>query len=323
MNRDTRRRHVADIRRLAQQAGARMEAAPVAYPLGPPTYSGNQLTVDTALEQPARITRRISDLTLQRFIVSAIFYSGPAPGGGAIVYDQTLLNDLYTSRAAERVGPGDEFPLVTSERQAPKVALVEKWGGKVFVTDEARDRNNIVQFNNEITKLGNTLVRTINARAVEVLEAAITAMSGATTFVGQNWSAAVTVGVSPTPNAQMPAADFAKAQLAAEVDELGVVYDLWLLNPAQDMALHLAYGSDYAAVLASHGISVFVSNRVPAGTAYAVARGQVGGISIEKPLGTETWREPKTERTWVQSSVRPAMYVTDPLAIRKVTGLAG
>jgi hypothetical protein len=59
------------------------------------------------------------------------------------------------------------------------------------------------------------------------------------------------------------------------------------------------------------------------GTAYVVATGQVGELRIEKALGTETWREEKTQRTWVQSDVRPVMYVTNPYSIKKVTGLDG
>lgn len=297
--------------------------APVTFPLGPPTYSGNTLTVDTALQQPTRITRRIADLTLQRFITSAVFATGGGVTGGAVVYDQATLNDLYLDRDVERVGPGDEFPLVTSSRQAPKVALVEKWGGKFFITDEARDRNDSTLFNQQVTKLANTIVRRVNTRAVETLDAAITALGGAGTFQGNDWSAVVTSGSAQSSAPDWPAADFAKAAMLAEVDELGVVYDLWLLNPQEAMNLAVVYGSGLADVLASNGISTYVSNRIPAGTAYVVARGQVGELRVEKALGTETWREGRIESTWVQSSVRPVMYVTDPFAVRKVTGLAG
>jgi hypothetical protein len=70
------------------------------------------------------------------------------------------------------------------------------------------------------------------------------------------------------------------------------------------------------------GIDLYSSNRVPAGTAYVVASGQVGEMRVEKPLGTETWREPEEEKTWVQSSVRPVMYVTNPFSVLEVTGIA-
>jgi hypothetical protein len=41
----------------------------------------------------------------------------------------------------QNVEPGAEFPLVTFDRPTPLVKQVEKFGGKFFVTDEAKDRN--------------------------------------------------------------------------------------------------------------------------------------------------------------------------------------
>jgi hypothetical protein len=68
---------------------------------------------------------------------------------------------------------------------------------------------------------------------------------------------------------------------------------------------------------------VFVTNRVAAGTAYAVAQGQVGEMRIEQPLETETWYEEKTQRFWTQSSVRPLFFIDNRFAVIKLTGLAG
>lgn len=297
--------------------------APVSYPLGPPTYQGNTLTVDTALQQPTRITRRIADLTLQRFIVSEIFATGGSVSGGAVVYDQALLNELYLERDVERVNPGDEFPVVTSVRQAPRVAEVEKWGGKFWITDEARDRNDTTSFNNQVTQLGNTIVRKVNTRAVETLEAAITGLGGAGVITGNDWSSVVTSGTSQSDASAWPGADFAKAQLVADQEELGVEFNLWLVNPQEKANFHISYGSAAADVLSANGVAMFASNRIAPGTAYVVERGAVGEIRVEKALGTETWREQKTERNWVQASVRPVMYVTNPYSVKKVVGLGG
>jgi hypothetical protein len=300
--------------------------APVQYPLGPPVVSNvTVLTVDMALNQPNRITRRIADLALQRFIVSRIFSTGgTAVNGGAIMYEQALVNELYTDRDVERVAPGGEFPIVGASRRGPKVAEVEKYGGKFQTTDEARKRNDTVWFNNQVTMLSNTIVKKVNTRAVAELDAAIAALGGAGTFTGNDWSAVITNGSSATNNADMPAADFAEAQMLAEQDELGVAYDLWIVNPQEMAALVVIYGEKLPGVLAAAGIKeVFPSNRVTAGTAYAVARGQVGFLEYEQGLGTETWRDPETESWWTQSSVRPVMGITNPMSIRKVTGLAG
>lgn len=297
---------------------------PVSYPLGAPIVTGGTLTVDTALNQPGRITKRLADLTLQKFIVDKIFSSsGASVAAGAIIYDQVAANELYLKRDVEQRAPGDEYPLVGGERREPKVATAEDWGGKFFVTDEARSRNNVAVFNNDVTQLANTIVRKVNQRAIATLDAAIAAVGGVAVVPGHDWSDVTLSGNSPTPNNERPAADFAAVQLAADTEELGVVYDLWLVNPVEYHNLTVAYGEMLAAVLQSANIELFASNRVPSGTAYAVARGAVGFLDYEKQLQTEAWREPKQRLTWVQSFVMPIMGVTNPYSIKKVTGLAG
>lgn len=299
-------------------------AAPVAYPLGAPELTENVLTVDTALNEPERITQRISDITLQRFIVDRIFASqGLTVAAGAVIYDQAVENELYTNRDVERRMPGDEYPIVGANRRAPKVATSEDWGGKFFFTDEARRRNDVVHLDNQTTQLANTIVKKTNTRAILELEAAIASLGGQGVVTGHNWSAVVTAGTNASTAGVYPAADFALAQLGADREELGVIYDLWLVNPQEAANLKTVYGSSYAEVLASHGIEIFPSNRVVAGTAYAVARGQVGFLDYEQGLATETWREPKNKVTWVQSSVVPIMGVTNPFSIKKIVGLAG
>lgn len=299
-----------------------MPTAPVAHPLGPPSLSGSDITVDLMLNQPTRITRMIMDLTLQRFIADRIFASAGGVTGGAVVYDQATENELYASRDVERVAPGAEFPLITSERLVPKVAEVEKWGGKTFITDEARERNQSVVFTNHMRQIANTIVRKINQRAIEELEASITLTSQK--FDGNDWGDVTTAGTSADSAEKYPLRDFAHADALAEQDELGISYNLLLLNPQEYEQLVILYGvAGLRSLLADIGKSVYVSNRVTAGTGYFIAEGQVGELRTEKPLGTETWREEKTERTWVQSSVRPVMYVTNPYAVLKVEKLAG
>src|SRR6476659_10222312 len=131
------------------RAGGMAEALvdnPVAHPLGPPTVSGTTFSVDLALNNPTRVTRTLMDLTLQRFFADRVFTNSGGVSGGAVVYDELLANDLYLNSDIAYVNPGDEFPMVVGQRRAPKVAEVEKWGGKFFVTVEARDRNDASVF---------------------------------------------------------------------------------------------------------------------------------------------------------------------------------
>jgi hypothetical protein len=298
--------------------------APVSYPLGAPTLTGNTLTVDMALKQPGRITKRLADLTLQKFIVDKIFAStGTSVASGAIIYDQLTKNELYTNRDIELRGPADEYAIVGSDRQAPKVATSEDWGGKFWISDSARSRNDIAFFNNQVTMLANTIVRKVNARAVATLEAAIAALGGAGVVPGHDWSNVTLTGTSPTPNNARPLADFKNVQLAADVEELDVTYDLWIMNPQEVANFYIAYDTGAADVLKASGVQLFGSNRVAAGTAYAVATGTVGFLEYEQQLQTEYYREAKTKRNWVQSSVMPIMGVTNPYSVKKITGLAG
>jgi phosphohistidine swiveling domain-containing protein len=302
--------------------------AQVAHPLGPPTVSGTSITVDMMLKQPVRITRMIMDMTLQRFVADRIFSSGGGVTGGAVVYDSVEANDAYASRDVERIAPGAEFPIITSARRAPGVAEVEKWGGKVWIADEAKDRNDSILFTNQLRQLSNTIVRKINARAIQVLEAMFTAYPSRVVVskaqpVG-GWDAVTPYGATPSAPGTWPAADFAMAAEVAETDELGIRYDLWILNPVNYTDLLLLYGGDgIQELLSTLGLEIYVTNRVVANTAYVVAQGQVGQMRTEQALRTETWREPNRERTWVQSGVRPLMFVDNRFAALKVTNLKG
>jgi hypothetical protein len=310
------------FKRSGRKICASTYPAAIYHPLGPPVVVGTTITVDTALKSPTRVTRTLMDLTLQRFFADRVLTNAGGVTGGAVVYDELQANDLYLTRDIERVEPGMEFPLVTSERRIPKVALVEKWGGKFYTTDEARDRNNISEYTRHIRQLANTIVRKINQRAVETLEAAIT--SGSRTVTGRNWSTVVTAG-SAASNANLwPARDFMLAQTQAETEELGMVYDLWIMNPQEYMNLATIYGSTLADLLNSLGLDIYVTNRVAPGTAYVCAAGQVGEMRVEQGLATETWRDGRgTQKTWTQSSVRPLWFVDNKFALLKFTGLNG
>lgn len=301
-----------------------MPVSPVAYPLGPPVIANNGLTVDLALKQPGRINKRLSDITKQKFIANEIFGSAnTTTTTGAVIYDVITINQLYTKNDVEQRGPGDEYPMVQGERLQPKVAQSEDWGGKFWMEDGAVRRNDIGEMNRLTDQLGNTLVRKVNQRTVAVLEDVIAGLGGAGVIPGSDWGDVTLTGNDPTPNTERPFADIIRAQLAADVEELGYVYNVWVMNPAQYADLRIAYGPDIKAILDDADISTFVSNRVTAGSAYAAVRGGVGFLGYEQMLTTETWREPRTKRNFVQSSVLPIMGVTDPYAVKKVTGLAG
>jgi hypothetical protein len=294
------------------------------YPLALPTVSGNNISVDIMLNEPTRITNYLSDLTLRGYWADKVFSPAGGVSGGAILYSQLMTNDLFTApgRDVQNVEPGAEFPLVTFERPVPLVKPVEKFGGVFFVTDESRDRNDPMMLQQGAQRLANTISRRIHTNAVNEIDAQITALAGsAQTATSNDWSAVVTGGAGQTNATGWPAADFAKVQLLADQKELGVQFDTWILNPVNASEFKIAYGNAWEEVLRDNNITFVVTNRVTVGSAYVIESGQVGQMRLEKPLTTETWREQKTQRNWVQSDVRPVFVITNPFGIAKVTGL--
>ena len=291
------------------------------YPFGTATASGNAVTVDMMLNGPTRVTRAVSDVALQNFWADRLFSTPGGVEGGAVLYDVLTANDLYPTRDVQNVEPGAEFPILTFDRPTPLVAQVEKFGGKFFVTDEARDRNDQTQMRNGVRKIANAVNKGLHTRAVAVVDAAATTYSR-TLAAANTWTTSTTTVASSLTSVLGPAAVFASVQLQADTDELGVQFDSFIVNPTQASKFTMFYGANnWRQILADSNLTMYSSNRVTAGTAYFFEEGGVGEMRFEKPLGTETWREQATERTWVQSSIRPVMYVTNPYSLLKVTGL--
>ena len=297
----------------------------VPYPLAGPVVSGTEVTVDMMLNQPTRIDRYLSDLTLQGFFADKIFPNAGSVTGGAVLYNQLLANDLYATRDVDFVQPGAEFPIVDFSRPTPRTAQVEKFGGKFFVTDEASRRNDATLLRQGVQKLANTIQRKIHTRALQVLDDEWAALGAdAQVIAGSSWQAATTTTNHTSTPASSAAATFQLVQLVADQRELGVSFDTYIVNPADAMHFKMAYGNQWQSVLDDNGISQFiVTNRQPKGWAWALQGGTVGEMRLEVPLNTRTWEDSDgREVTWVQSSVRPVFYVTNPYSIAKVTGLS-
>jgi len=298
------------------------ETAPLTFPIGGPDVDGNRVTVDLLANQPTRITRLISNLALVRFFVDRILVIGGDVSGGAVLYDQATVNELYTTRDVQRVEPGEEFPLVTTDRQQPRTAQVEKFGGKFPITDEARARNNIVTINNAIRRLSNTIQRKMQQRALTEIYAAIEEHTRYATVT--SWSDALSIAEAARTRGSEPGAAFGAAAREAAENELGYTYNILILNPQEEESLVTFYGPDKVdAVLSGYGITDrFATPRIAAGRALLAAEKQVGEMRLEKPLGEETWRDKDgREQDWYQASIRPVVYVTDPFAFLELRGL--
>jgi hypothetical protein len=255
--------------------------APVSYPLGAPTLVGNTLTVDTALKQPGRITKRIADLTLQKFIVDRIFASSGDHGRRARHLRPGDDEPALHEPEPERRMPGDEYPIVGAPRTAPQVALSEDWGGKFFVTDEAVRRNDRVYFDNQVTAAGEH--------------------DGAGSTPRRSSARGGDRRTRRRGHVRRPQLGGRRHRrlLADERDRLagGGLRERPARRGRRRARRHLrpvdrepaaegdagdVYGAGLADVLASFGIEIFASNRVAAGTPTRSPRGQVGFLDYEQ-----------------------------------------
>jgi hypothetical protein len=303
-----------------------MPPAPVTFPLGPPSISGNLITVDQALANPTVITREIAQLAQQRFFASRVFSDAGGVEGGAVLYElpPSTATDLFAERGVQEVEPGTEFPILTFLRGVPVLAKPRKIGGKWPVTKEAKKRNNVRTIQRAMVQSANTIALTLDAMAVAVLNAAITGNSRQ--VAGQSWATAAAVTNQNASGTNQPIADLLAARQTVELEQRGHTLDSILIHPNQELSLGqiaARAGTTIDQILATAGITSWYSSpRVTAGTAILYEAGAVGGWANEFPLAEETWYEPEEQTDWYQWSVSPAMFVDDPYALEQLTGIA-
>jgi hypothetical protein len=287
-----------------------------------PELSGRRLTVDTALNQPTMIRARIAELADDQILLPKFFRTlGAKVEGGGMLYSVIQASDFFTSDVEKR-NARSEYRVVEGVDPEPKLAVVEDWGGKFQVGIEEITRNDINYLDQQTTQLANTIARKLDVRAMAELTSAVT---GANVVPGHDWGELVTVGplADITPSAELPTADLSAAQLASDLQELGVTHDLLVVHPAQAHDLRVAYGDRLQSMLDSAGVGLFVNPRVTAGTAWAIESGMVGTVGFEFPLTVDVWEDKPTRSWWVQAYVVPAFGVDRPFAAKKLTGLAG
>ncbi|KUH89800.1 major capsid protein [Mycobacterium sp. IS-1556] len=283
-----------------------------------PELNGRRLTVDVALKTPTILRNRIAELADDQILLPKFFHQlGAQVQGGGMLYSVVQASDFFTSDVEKRT-PGAEYKVVEGVEPEPKLALVEDWGGKFQVTDEQRIRNDVSYLDQQTTQLANTITRKLDVAAMNAITAAVT---GANVVVpASNWENLVFVGpeANLTPSDARPTAHFSMAQLASDLQELGVTHDLLIVNPQQAHELRVAYADGLDDMLKSAGLEMFSNPRIPAGEAYVVETGMVGTVGFEAPLTVDVWDDRSTRSRWVQAYAVPAFAVDRPYAAKKI-----
>lgn len=287
-----------------------------------PTLTGRTLSVDAALKHPTAIRDQIAKIADAQLVAGNFFHSVGTPiEGGGLLYNVIKASDQYSSDVEQRA-PGQEYKVVEGVDPEQRLARVEDWGGKFKISDEQRDRNDVSYLDMQTTQLANTIARKLDTRALAVLLDALD--DPGSTVAGHSWGTLVLDGPLDTITASgsRPTADFAAAQLAADLEELGVVHDVLVVHPTQAAALRTAYAENLSKMLEAASLKLVTNVLVPIGSAFVAQTGEAGVIAFEKPVTVTTWRDEATRSTWVQSYAVPAFAVNKPSAVKLINGLA-
>lgn len=305
---------------------------PVTYPGG-----GPRVTVEALLRQPQLIARRLNDLTTQRFVADRILTRGTADqvAGGAALYQKS--ESIYTDRDAEEVGVRARYPRAGWTEQV-FAAAVKKYGLEVPITDEQKRRNQLDVVARAQQKISNSLVKFVDTIAMNMILADVDVQTFA---ASGDWSTAATDVV----------ADLAKARMFIQQIGEGYVADTLIVNDAQELDLivdadirnALPREGQMNAVLAGTAVpilglrQILVTDRLAAGTALVLAAGTIGTIADEQPMADEgyrtynpganaapvyvkVYREDGRDESIVRGARFPAMWLSEPKAIVKITG---
>jgi hypothetical protein len=148
---------------------------PYAFPAGAPTLSGDLLTISRFLDDPARITRRMRDWRDLRFVSDQLLTQRFRSQGGAVLYDTS--EPFITDRAVESVAPGSEYPYANTTTGTAGLAAIQKWGQKVFLSDEQIKRKSypMDEYDRQAKKVVNSVIKQVDTIAMAAIGTAITA----------------------------------------------------------------------------------------------------------------------------------------------------
>lgn len=148
---------------------------PYAFPAGAPTLSGDLLTISRFLADPARVLRRVRDWRDLRFVSDQLLTQRFRTQGGAVLYD--LTEPSITDRAVESVAPGSEYPYANTTTGTAGVAAVQKWGQRLFLSDEQIKRKAypMDETDRQTRKLVTTIIKQVDTISMSAIGTAITA----------------------------------------------------------------------------------------------------------------------------------------------------
>lgn len=235
-------------------------------------------------------------------------------------FTQLSPEDMQVDGIAARK-EGSEYPMVRITPGDLQPLQSDDIGGKFRVSDEARDAGVTTIINDGIGLIVQGIRDRLDDMVIAALEQAAASTSHGLQTVTTSWQDVQLAGATPTNPNDTPLAHLVGAQTTIRLNGLMNRGDMLVINPVDEAALKIVYGSQYAEMLAGLGIEIVLSNRVPVNAAYLVGTAGLGGIVSRNGLTSETWRDPAIRSTWIQCYLEPAVYISRPANVVHLLGI--
>jgi len=303
----------------------------VAQPLGGATVQGTKVTVDTYVNPPTKIPARIRNLVAadEGYFIERVFGTlGAEVQGGAVIVEETFPDDFFLpeDESIAPRAPGAEAPRLGSTRHEPKVKRPESWSGSIEVTDEARQRNNVLAVQRQFTQAANTFSDVVQRRGIEVLLDAVDDW-GRVGEAKVNWREAHTGGLVNVDPQKMPGWDLGWVVKQFKDDKVGVRPDTAIMNTTDAVYFRTLYDGtmgrmNFDAVLKAYGIMTLIDTPlIEEGEVLFVKAGAPGVIAWELPLGQEKERAARRKTDVYVLECRPVYAAFDASAVWKIEGI--
>jgi hypothetical protein len=234
-----------------------------------------------------------------------------APGwtvqGGAVKWAMNRPGQHFLAdgkRPAPRA-PGSEAPILAGERIRPDLAYPENLSGRIEVTDEARQDNDVMDVQRTFRQTANTFADIMQGTGEAALDGLVEAedrvlWGGTGTFT--DWAASPIV--NSTTAMPFPGREFTRVRTTFVKEQGGVQPDTLVWHPDDAELFYNIYGDRAGEILSLHKFTrVLMTVRRTAGERLYLKSGQVGTLAWAKPFG-----EPEKDR---QSIRLTDVYILD------------
>lgn len=154
------------------------------FPPEPGTTDGTLVTINRYLNQPTLITRRLRDITMEKFVGDRILKGRATASGGMVGYE--VSESTYPlGDGPETIEPGGEFPTVLIGAGRIVLEALKKIGLASEVTLESVIRSSWQPVDRAERKLSNSIIRAFDLVTMGKVIGAIPDMQ---TLAGAVWS---------------------------------------------------------------------------------------------------------------------------------------